>query len=122
MPVYKLDRTVFKGKGASAMYVVFEDGARQHRVSEGEFVKVDYRELDKGATLEFPRVLLVQSNSGVLVGRPCVPGAKIVGEVIEHTSEKYSIQKFRKRKNYRRKTGHRQPYTTVKISQIVLPE
>ena len=103
------------------MYVVFEDGSRQYRVSEGEFVRVDYREVEPGGTVEFPRILLVQGNTGLQIGRPCVAGAKIVGEVIDHPSEKYTIQKFRKRKNYRRKTGHRQPFTTVKVSQIVLP-
>ena len=70
------------------MYAVFEDGSRQYRVSEGEFVKVDFRESEPGSAVEFPRVLLLQSNTGVQIGRPCVPGAKILGEVVDHPAEK----------------------------------
>ena len=103
------------------MYAVFEDGSRQYRVSEGEFVKVDFREGDPGSAVEFPRVLLLQGNTGVQIGRPYVPGAKILGEVVDHPAEKLYIQHYRRRKNYRRRVGHRQPYTTVKISQIVIP-
>ena len=103
------------------MYAIFEDGARQYRVSEGEFVKVDFREFDPGATVEFPDVLLIQGNTGVQIGRPHIAGAKIVGEVVEHPAEKVYVQKYRRRKNYRRRVGHRQPYTTVKINQIVMP-
>jgi large subunit ribosomal protein L21 len=103
------------------MYAVFEDGSRQYRVSEGEVVKVDYREIEPGSPVEFSNVLLLQGNTGVQIGRPFVAGAKIVGEVVDHPAEKLSIQHYRRRKNYRRRTGHRQPYTTVKINQIVMP-
>jgi large subunit ribosomal protein L21 len=103
------------------MYAVFQDGARQFRVSEGEHVKVDHREAEPGSTLEFPNVLLLQGNAGVTIGSPYIPGAKIVGEIVEHPSDKFVIRKYRRRKNYRRKTGHKQTYTTVKVSQIVFP-
>jgi len=104
------------------MYAVFEDGARQYRVSEGEYVQVDFREgAESGSTVEFPRVLVLQGNAGVTIGRPHIAGAKIVGEVVEHPAEKYVIRKYRRRKNYRRKTGHKQNHTTVKIGQIVFP-
>ncbi len=103
------------------MYAVFEDGARQYRVSEGEVVQVDYREADPGAKVEFDRVLLVQGGEGTQVGRPLVSGARVLGEVVDHPTTKLYIQHFRRRKNYRRLKGHRQPYTNVRINQILLP-
>ncbi len=103
------------------MYAVFEDGSRQFRVSEGEVVQVDYREAAPGAKVEFDRVLLVQGGEGTQVGRPLVRGARVLGEVVDHPSTKLFVQHFRRRKNYRRLKGHRQPYTAVRISQIVFP-
>jgi len=103
------------------MYAVFEDGSRQYRVSEGDVVKVDYREAEIGARLEFPRVLLFQSVDGLRIGQPVVDGARILGEVVEHPSTKTYIQHFRRRKNYRRLRGHRQPYTSVRVRSILLP-
>jgi large subunit ribosomal protein L21 len=103
------------------MYAVFEDGSRQFRVSEGELVRLDKRDAELGSRLEFHRVLVVQSNEGTQIGRPYIGGARVVAEVVEHPSIKLYIQHFRRRKNYRRRTGHRQHYTTVKISHILLP-
>jgi large subunit ribosomal protein L21 len=103
------------------MYAVFEDGSRQYRVSEGEIVRLDYREADPGSRLEFDHVLVVQGGAGTQLGQPYVAGAKVVGEVVDHPSTKLFIQHFRRRKNYRRRKGHRQHYTTVKISHILLP-
>src|SRR5216684_9347711 len=102
------------------MYAVFEDGSRQYKVSEGDKVKVDYREADIGARLEFPRVLLYAGGETVHIGLPTVDGARIVAEVVEHPSIKTYIQHFRRRKNYRRFRGHRQPYTQVQIRNILL--
>lgn len=103
------------------MYAVFEDGARQYRVQEGDIVKVDYRPGDVGSSVEFNRVLLCQSEADTRIGQPVIDGARIVGEVVAHPSTKLYIQHFRRRKNYRRLKGHRQPYTSVKIQKIVLP-
>jgi large subunit ribosomal protein L21 len=103
------------------MYAVFEDGSRQYRVSEGDTVKVDYRELDLGARVEFGRVLLYQNGDDTRIGQPQVQGMRIVGDVIEHPSTKVTIQHFRRRKNYRRFKGHRQPYTLVQVRNILLP-
>jgi large subunit ribosomal protein L21 len=103
------------------MYAVFEDGSRQYRVSEGDTVKVDYRELDPGARVEFGRVLLYQNGDDTRIGRPLVQGMHIVGDVIEHPTTKVTIQHFRRRKNYRRFKGHRQPYTLVQVRNILLP-
>src|SRR5436190_21777343 len=102
------------------MYVVFEDGSRQYRVSEGDVVRVDFRAAEVGSQVEFDRVLLVGKDEGTSIGQPPVAGAKVVGEVIDHPTTKLYIQHFRRRKNYRRLRGHRQPYTSVKIQKIVV--
>jgi large subunit ribosomal protein L21 len=103
------------------MYAVFEDGSRQYKVSEGDVVKVDYREADAGARVEFPRVLLFQNGDDLQIGRPLVAGMRVVGDVVEHPSIKLYIQHFRRRKNYRRLKGHRQYYTAVRVKHILLP-
>jgi large subunit ribosomal protein L21 len=100
------------------MYAVFEDGSRQYRVSEGAEIVVDYRDVDEGQEVRFERVLLVASGSDVRIGQPLVAGAAVVAEVVDHPSTKTRIQKFRRRKNYRRLTGHRQPYTRVRVKAI----
>jgi len=102
------------------MYAVFEDGSRQYRVAEGDQLNVDFRDADVGASIEFNRVLLVSGNDGVRVGTPVVASAKVVAEVVaQKKGEKIYIQKFKRRKNYRRRTGHRQQLTSVRIRQIV---
>ncbi|MSQ94421.1 MAG: 50S ribosomal protein L21 [Gemmataceae bacterium] len=101
------------------MYAVFEDGSRQYRVQEGDVVKVDYRDVQVGSSLEFGRVLFLQQDTDVKIGQPTVAGARIVGEVVGFPTTKVYIQHFKRRKNARRLRGHRQPYTSVKIKQIV---
>jgi large subunit ribosomal protein L21 len=104
-----------------AMYAVFEDGSRQYRVSEGDVVKLDYREAEEGTRLTFERVLLYQSGDDTRIGQPLVEGTRILGDVVGHPSIKLYIQHFRRRKNYRRLKGHRQHYTAVQIKHILLP-
>lgn len=103
------------------MYAVFEDGSRQYRVSEGDVVQLDYRDAEIGTQLEFRRVLLYQGGEEPRIGQPVVEGARIVAEVVDHPSTKLYVQHFRRRKNYRRLRGHRQPYTSVQIRHILLP-
>ena len=74
-----------------------------------------------GSQVEFNRVLLVAKDEDTKIGQPLVNGAKVVAEVVEHPTTKLYIQHFRRRKNYRRLKGHRQPYTSVEIRQIVVP-
>jgi len=102
------------------MYAVFEDGSRQYQVSEGDVVRVDYRAAEVGARVEFPRVLLFASGDDRQIGQPLVPGAHVIAEVVDHPTEKLYVQHFRRRKNYRRLRGHRQPYTAVQIRNILL--
>jgi large subunit ribosomal protein L21 len=103
------------------MFAVFEDGARQYRVQEGDLVTVDFRPADLGARLEFPRVLLFQGDNDLRIGQPVVEGMRVLSEVVAQTSTKVYVQKFRRRKNIRRLRGHRQPFTKVQIRYILLP-
>jgi large subunit ribosomal protein L21 len=103
------------------MYAVFEDGSRQYRVSEGDRVKVDFRDAEPGKQLEFKRVLLYQSGDETRVGQPTIEGMRILADVVDHPSIKTYIQHFRRRKNYRRLKGHRQYYTELQIRNILLP-
>ena len=103
------------------MYAIFEDGSRQYRVEVGDVVRLDHREAEVGSSLELGNVLLVAGGGEPLVGQPLVAGAKVVAEVTGHPSTKTMIQHFRRRKNYRRLRGHRQPYLEVRITQIQAP-
>src|SRR5439155_20131420 len=103
------------------MSVVFENGSRQYNVKEGDVVKVDFREAEVGARVEFNRVLLYKNNDDLRIGQPVVEGARVLTEVVDHPSIKLYIQHFRRRKNYRRLKGHRQHYTEVQIRSILLP-
>ena len=102
------------------MYAIFEDGSRQYRVEEGDVVQLDYREAAVGASVEFDRVLLAGSGAETKIGQPILAGAKVVGEIVDMPKTKTYIQHFRRRKNYRRLRGHTQPYTSVRISKIVV--
>jgi large subunit ribosomal protein L21 len=103
------------------MYAVFENGSRQYRISEGDMVVVDFCDQEIGSSREFDRVLLIKTNDGLVIGQPLITGAKVIAEVIEHPSIKHRIQHFRRRKNYRRLRGHRQPYTRLRVRSIVVP-
>jgi large subunit ribosomal protein L21 len=103
------------------MYAVFEDGSRQYRVSEGDVVQVDYRDADPGSRIEFNKVLLYQSGDDTRIGQPVLEGVRVTAEVVAHPTVKTYIQKFRRRKTYRRFRGHRQPFTSVQVHSILLP-
>ncbi|GIW79386.1 MAG: 50S ribosomal protein L21 [Gemmatales bacterium] len=103
------------------MYAIFEDGSRQYHVCEGDIVRLDFREAEVGTRLEFKRVLLCKDGETTHIGQPIVEGARVLAEVIAHPSKKFYIQHFRRRKNYRRLKGHRQPFTSVRIQHILLP-
>ena len=101
------------------MYAIITDGGRQYRVEEGQEVDVDYRDASKGSQVKFDKVLAVSGDGGLKLGQPLVSGATVTAEVVGlEMGDKVFIQKFRRRKNYRRRTGHRQMFTRVKISKI----
>src|SRR5262245_29451470 len=100
------------------MYAVIESGGKQHRVTEGETLKLEKIEAATGETIEFDRVLLVGGEQ-LRIGTPLVPGGKVTAEVVAHGRHpKFRIVKFNRRKHYRKETGHRQWYTEVKITGI----
>ena len=101
------------------MYAVIESGGKQHRVVEGETLKLEKLEVATGETIEFDRVLMLGAGSDVRIGAPVVEGSKVTAEVVTHgRHEKIRIVKFNRRKHYRNETGHRQWYTEVKITGI----
>ena len=104
------------------MYAIFEDGSHQFRVSEGDRIVVDRRQGDPGSELVFSKVLLVAGPDGATIGTPVVEGARVVAKVVDQfRDKKIIIQKFRRRKNMRRRNGHRQPHTRVRITSVAGP-
>jgi len=101
------------------MYAVIKAGGKQHRVVEGEVLKLEKIEAETGATISFDDVLLVGEGESVKLGQPVVEGAKVSAEVVSHgRHEKVKIIKFRRRKHHMKRAGHRQWFTEVKITSI----
>jgi large subunit ribosomal protein L21 len=100
------------------MYAVIQTGGKQYRVAAGDVLRVEKLEADKGAAITFDKVLLVGGDN-VKVGKPFVTGAKVTATVVaQDRAKKIIVFKFRRRKNYRRKNGHRQPFTELRITGI----
>lgn len=101
------------------MFAVFESGGKQHRVCEGEVVRLERLGSGVGERVEFDRVLMVARDDDVSVGTPYVDGVSVTGEVIaQGRGRKIRVIKFKRRKNYLRRAGHRQHYTDVRITGI----
>ena len=103
------------------MYAVIQTGGKQYRVEPGKTVMVEKLAGDAGAKVVFDHVLLLSSGDGasVTIGKPLVQGAKVTGEIVQQTrGDKLVVFKFRRRKNYVRRNGHRQDLTAVKIAAI----
>ncbi len=101
------------------MYAIITDGGRQYRVEEGQELDVDFRDAAKGSQVQFDQILAIAGEGGLKLGQPWVTGASVSAEVMGvEMGDKIFIQKFRRRKGYRRRTGHRQMFTRVKISKI----
>lgn len=101
------------------MYAVIKTGGKQHRVSEGDVIAIEKINGEKGAEVVFDQVLMVEKEGDVRIGRPHVEGAKVVGEILSQTkAAKINVFKMKKRKGYRKKTGHRQQLTSMKIREI----
>lgn len=104
------------------MYAIIEDSGTQIRVAEGDVIKVALRDLPAdSATITFDRVLFVGGREGqaAAIGAPVVDGAKVVADVLgQERDDKVMVVKFRRRKNYRRRKGHRQDYIKVKVTSI----
>jgi len=110
-----------KTESAQAVpYVVISDGGRQYRVIEGQVLDIDFRDgIEEGSELTFERVLAFSNGSELKFGTPVLDGVSVTAKVLgEAKGEKLYIQKFRRRKNSRRRTGHRQKYTRVQIEKL----
>jgi large subunit ribosomal protein L21 len=105
--------------GASEQYAIVVDGGRQYRVCEGQELEIDFRHLPAGAEVVFDRVLAVSKGGKLTLGKPVVKGASVKGAVLGSVQgDKIYVQKFARRKNYRRRTGHRSLATRVRIDSI----
>ena len=101
------------------MYAVIESGGKQHRVEEGEILRLEKLDAAAGDKLKFDKILLVGEGESVKIGKPYVKGSQVTAEVVkEGRGGKIKIVKFHRRKHYKRQQGHRQWFTEVKIIGI----
>lgn len=102
------------------MYAIIQDGGRQYRVEPGQRLDLDLKsDLKSGDTVEFSQVLAIGGDEELKLGSPAIDGAKVTAKVIGvEKGDKIYVQKFRRRKNYHRRNGHRQQYTRVEIAEI----
>lgn len=101
------------------MYAIIRTGGHQYRVQPGDTIEVERLEAETGSQVELGEVLMVSNDSGVQVGSPLVEGAKVVATVLRQgKGEKLIVFKYKPKKRYRRKTGHRQSLTTLSIKEI----
>ena len=100
------------------MYAIIETGSKQYKVSEGDVLKVEKLDAEVGAEVEFP-VVMISADDGVKIGEE-VKNAKVSAKVEAHKFKKIIVFKYKAKKNERKKQGHRQPFTAVKIEKITL--
>lgn len=101
------------------MYAIIETGGKQYRVSEGDVVTVEKLEANEGEAVDFDHVLTVVKDGEVIIGKPLIAGAKVTGKVMAQGKEKkILVFKYKAKSNYRRRQGHRQPFTKVVIEKI----
>jgi len=103
------------------IYAIIETGGKQYRVSEGDILNIEKLVVEKGTTIEFDRVLTVVKDDVVMIGKPLVAGAKVSAQVLaQGRGKKILVFKYKAKSNYRRRQGHRQPFTKVKIANIAV--
>jgi large subunit ribosomal protein L21 len=101
------------------MYAVLLTGGKQYRVQEGDVLFVEKLEADVDSTVEFDKVLAVGKEEGLVIGKPVVEGAKVVAKVVaQGKAKKIIVFKYKPKKDYRKKQGHRQPFTKIVIEKI----
>ncbi len=103
------------------MYAIIKTGGKQYRVQKGDILFIEKLEVEAEQMIDFTEVLAVSNEEGLKVGTPYVAGAKVSAKVLKNgKSKKVIIYKYKAKKDYRKKQGHRQPYTKVQIEDIVL--
>ena len=101
------------------MYAIIKTGGKQYRVSEGDVITIEKLDVAAEGTVSFDEVVTVVEDGDVKVGTPLVDGAKVTGTVLEHgKAKKILVFKYKAKSNYRRRQGHRQPFTKVRIEKI----
>ena len=102
------------------MYALVEIKGKQYKAEKGSLIKVDKIDAEEGSSLEFASVLMISGEGDAKVGTPYVDGAVVKAKVEEHTKgKKINIFRYKRRKNYARRMGHRQQYTVVKVEDIL---
>jgi large subunit ribosomal protein L21 len=102
-------------------YAIFKAAGQQYRASEGDTIQIPKLDGDPGKKVSFDEVLLTSDGAEVKAGLPTVKGAKVTAEIVRHgKGEKIVVFRFKRRKNHRRKTGHRQQFTEIKVTGLKL--
>jgi large subunit ribosomal protein L21 len=102
------------------VYAIVRDRGMQYRVEEGQVLEIDLLDAEPGSNIELSEVLLVGGGDAIKVGAPVVDGARVQAEVIGETKgEKIVVFRYRNKKRYRRRVGHRQRYTQIKVTSIL---
>ncbi len=106
-------------KEEQAMYAVIASGGKQYKVQEGEILKIEKIDGQVGSEVDFDQVLLLSDGEAVKIGQPTLGDVAVKGHIVEQgRQKKILVFKYKRRKRYRRKQGHRQPFTAVKIDSI----
>ncbi len=101
------------------MYAIIETGGKQYKVSEGDVIYIEKLDAEEGAEVTFDKVLMAGEGDAVKVGTPVVEGATVSAKVLKNgRAKKVIVFKMKRKKNYRKKQGHRQPYTKVEITAV----
>ena len=101
------------------MYAIIESCGKQYKVAEGDVVFFEKLDVEEGKKVTFDKVILVSNDGKIEVGTPNVKGVKVEGKVVSHgKGKKIRVYKYKAKKDYRRKQGHRQPYTKIVVEKI----
>jgi large subunit ribosomal protein L21 len=101
------------------MYAVIETGGKQYRVQEGDTIFVEKLSAEEGETVTFDKIAALSKDDGFVAGTPYVDGAKVSAKIVKNgKAKKIIVYKYKAKKNYHHKMGHRQPYAKVQIEKI----